>query len=229
MDMDEKNVAPGLSERILKEVIATPALKELILMQMTDIKPETAPGLVKTLLWGDPGISMSLFGALPDMVNWLLELLLELGRQLNGLPEPLLKDILGQVGGGIDATKLGQFPAIYGQLVRRLLIGEGKSPEETRAAVIAAINTALAGLDQLTAQLDTRRTDIASSLSQGMREIDKAPLARSLRRIGQLAAATARPPKAQGGGSKAPMAAAAVAGGIVALVALRIVVKRIRG
>jgi hypothetical protein len=226
--MDEK-INPGLSERILKEVIATPALKELIVLQMKDIKPETAPGLVKTLLWGDPGISMSLFGALPDMVNWLLELLLELGRQLNSLPEPLLKDILGQVGTGIDTGKLAAFPAIYSQLARRLLIGEGKTPEEARAAVIAAINATLAGLDQLTAQLDTRRTDIASSLSKGLREIDKAPLARSLRRIGQLAAATARPPKAQGGGSKAPVAAAAVAGGIVALVALRMVVKRIRG
>ena len=227
--MDGKNAAPGLSERILKEIIATPALKELILLQMKDIAPETAPGLIRTLLWGDPGISMSLFGALPDMVNWLLELLLELGRQLNGLPEPLLKDILAQVGGGIETDKLKEFPGVYGQLARRLLIGEGKTPEETRAAVIAAINAALAGLDQLTAQLDARRSDIARSLSQGMREIDKAPLVRSLQRVGQLAAAAVRPPKGQGGGSKAPKVAAAVAGTLAALVALRLVVKKIRG
>ena len=158
-----------------------------------------------------------------------LELLLELGRQLNGLPEPLLKDILAQVGGGIETDKLKEFPGVYGQLARRLLIGEGKTPEETRAAVIAAVNAALAGLDQLTAQLDARRSDIARSLSQGMREIDKAPLLRSLQRVGQLAAAAVRPPKGQGGGSKAPKVAAAVAGMLAALVALRLVVKRIRG
>jgi hypothetical protein len=226
--MDE-NITPGLSERILKEVIATPALKELILLQMKDIKPETAPGLVKTLLWGDPGISMSLFGALPDMVNWLLELLLELGRQLNGLPEPLLKDILGQIGIGIETGSLKELPGVYGQLARRLLIGEGKTPEEARAAVISAVNAALAGLDQLTAQLDARRSEIARSLSQGMREIDKAPLVRSLQRVGKLAAVAVRPPKGQGGGSKAPKVAAVVAGTLAALVALRLVVKRLRG
>jgi len=226
--MQARNVTPGLSERLLKEVIATPALKELILLQMKDIKPETAPGLIKTLLWGDPGISMSLFGALPDMVNWLLELLLELGRQLNGLPEPLLKDILGQVGTGIDTGRLQELPGVYGQLAKRLVIGEGKTPEEARAAVIAAVNSALAALDQLTSQLDLRRTDIARSLAQGIKEIDKAPLARSLQRVGQLAVATARPPKAQGRG-KAPKAALAATGGIVGLVVLRLVVKRIRG
>jgi hypothetical protein len=228
MNMQDKNVAPGLSERILKEVIATPALKELILLQMKDIKAETAPGLVKTLLWGDPGISMSLFGALPDAVNWLLELLLELGRQLNGLPEPLLKDILGQVGTGIDGERLKQLPEVYGQLVKRLVIGEGKTPEEARAAVIAALNTLLSGLDGLTAKLDANRVDIARSLASDIKALDTAALARSLRRAGLLAVAAARGPKEKAGG-KAPKAALAAAAGVAALVALRVVVKRIRG
>jgi hypothetical protein len=226
--MQENMVNPGLPERILREIIATPALKELIILQMKDIKAETAPGLVKTLLWGDPGISMSLFGALPDAVNWLLELLLELGRQLNGLPEPLLKDILGQVGGGIDQERLKQFPAVYGQLARRLLIGEDKTPEEARAAIITALNAALTGLDRLTVKLEDNRTDIARSLAQGIKEVDKAPLARTLRRVGQLALATARPPKEKAGG-KAPKAALALAGGVAGLVALRVVIKRVRG
>ncbi len=227
--MQENMMNPGLHERILREIIATPALKELIILQMKDIKAETAPGLVKTLLWGDPGISMSLFGALPDAVNWLLELLLELGRQLNGLPEPLLKDILGQVGGGIDQERLKQFPAVYGQLARRLLIGEDKTPEEARAAIITALNAALTGLDRLTVKLEDDRTDIARSLAQGIREVDKAPLARTLRRVGQLALATARPPGEKKGGGKAPKAALALAGGVAGLVALRVVIKRVRG
>ncbi len=98
--MEDSIFTPGLTERLMKEIIETPALKEIILLQMKDVKAETAPGVVKTLLWGDPGISMSLFGAAPDAINWLLELLLELGRQLNGIPEPLLKDILGRIGAG---------------------------------------------------------------------------------------------------------------------------------
>lgn len=224
--MDEMKTTPGLSERLLREVIATPALKELMLLQMKDIKPETAPGLVKTLLWGDPGISMSLFGAMPDAVNWLLELLLELGRQLNGLPEPLLKDILGQVGSGIDGERLKQFPEVYGQLARRLLIGEGKTPEETRAAVVAALNTALAALDGLTLRLEDNRAEIARSLASGLKELETAALARSLRRIGLLALATARPPGGKAGG-KAVKVVLAVVGGIGALLGLRFAGKKI--
>ena len=226
--MKEIGMTPGLSERILKEVIATPALKELILLQMKDIKAETAPGLVKTLLWGDPGISMSLFGALPDAVNWLLELLLELGRQLNGLPEPLLKDILGQVGLGIDGERLQQLPEVYGQLARRLIVGEGKTPEETRASAIAALNSALAGLDRLTAKLEENRADIARSLGRDIRALDTAALGRSLRRVGLLAVAAARGPKEKAA-SKAPKAAAVAAGAVAALLALRVVIKKVRG
>ena len=228
MKVEERVTSPGFGERVLKEIIATPALKEMILLQMKDIKPETAPGLVKTYLWGDPGISMSLFGALPDAVNWLLELLLELGRQLNGLPEPLLKDILVQVGAGIDRERLKQLPEVYGQLIRRLAFGEGKTPEETRAQVMGAVNKGLAGLDRLTAKLEANRADIARSLAQGWREVDTAALAKALRRLGLLALAAARPPKEKAGG-RAPRAALALAGGIASLLALRMVIKRLRG
>jgi hypothetical protein len=227
MSVDEYMMTPGLSERVLKEVMQTPALKELILLQMKDIKAETAPGLVKTLLWGDPGISMSLFGALPDAINWVLELLLELGRQLNGLPEPLLKDILGRIVTGVDKERLGQFPEIYGQLTRRLLIGEGKTPEEARTAVIAALNAALAGVDRLTLKLEENRDEIARSLTRGWEELDTAALARTLRRVGLLAVATARRPGGKAGG-KAPKAALAVVGGVAALIALRVVKKKIK-
>jgi len=227
ISMQEKNVAPGLSERIAREIIATPALKELILMQMKDIDARTAPGLVKTLLWGDPGISMSFFGALPDAVNWLLELLLELGRQLNGLPEPLLRDMLGQVGAGIDGERLKQLPETYGLLLRRLVIGEGKTPEETRAAVIAAVNSLLQGLDRLTLEFEPRRKEIASSLSRDLGELDTAALARSLRRVGLLAVAAARGPGKKTAG-KAPVAATVI-GGAAAFLVLRKVLKRVRG
>ncbi len=225
--MEKNNTNPGLSERILREIIATPALKELILLQMKDIKAETAAGLVKTLLWGDPGISLSLFGALPDAANWLLELLLELGGQLNGLPEPLLKDILAQVGGGIDTERLKRFPEVYGRLSKRLLFGDDATPEDMEAAVVGAANSALAGLDRLTASLDRNRAGIAASLSRMLRELDRAALARSLRRMGSLAAAAAR---RQGRAEQRDMTGwALAAAGAVLLLAMRRRRKRRKG
>lgn len=192
MDTEKNEVIPGLSQRVMREIIETPALKEVLLLQMKGIKPEAADGLVETLLWGDPGISMSFFGAVPDIANWLLEFLLELGRQFNGIPEPLLKEILGRIAAGVDRERLGQFPAVYGQLARRLLVGEGKTPEEVRAAVAGALNSALAGMDRLTLKLEENRDEIAGSLALGLKEMDTATLRRALRRAARLALATVR-------------------------------------
>lgn len=226
--MDKSTMNTGFSERILKEVIATPAMKEIILLLLKDIKPDGAAGLVKTLLWGDPGISMSLFGALPDMLNWLFELLLELGRQLNGLPEPLLKDILGQMGKGIDAERLRELGPVYRQLAARLLFGDDATPEEVRAAVVGAINSVLAGADRLTQRLETDRAEIARSLAQGARELDTASLRRIMRRLGQLSVAAARKPgeKAGAGAPKGAVVGMAV---VAALLVLRKVRKKVRG
>jgi hypothetical protein len=162
----------GLSERVLYEILRTPALKEMLLLLMKDINADTAPGLVKTALWADAGISMSLFGAFPDMMNWLLELLLEIGRQLNGLPEPLLKDILGKVGSGIDQERLKQFPEVYSQLAKRLLIGDDGTAEDAQALATQALNAALTGADRLTARLDDNREEIARVFASGLDELD---------------------------------------------------------
>ncbi|WP_287152898.1 hypothetical protein [Candidatus Solincola tengchongensis] len=226
--MENQEVTPGLGERIIKEIIATPALKEVFLLQIKDIRPETASGVVKTLLWGDPGISMSLFGALPDAANWLLEFLLELGRQLNGLPEPLLKDILGRIGAGIDRERLGELPQVYGRLLRRLLLGEGRPPEEVRDAVVSALNRALAAIELSTAQLEANREEIARTLRRAWKELDTASLARTMRRVASLLAAAARPERGEGEEKGVAGAVKLAAGAAAGLLAMRFIMKRTR-
>lgn len=171
---------------------------------------------------------MSLFGAFSDIVNWQLELLLELGKQLNGLPEPLLKDILSEVGKGIDYKRLKQFQPVYAQLANRLFFGDNATPEEKRAAIVRAVNFLLAGADKLTLELERNRQEIARTLSQGIKGLDKAALGRSLRRVGLVAGAAVRGPREKSGG-KASKAAATAACGVAGLIALRLVVKRVKG
>ena len=140
--MDEKSTTPepahGLSENLLREVLRTPPLKELILLQMKGIDPGNAPGLVKAMLWEDPDISMSLFGSLPDMVNWLLEFLLELGKQLNDLPEPFLGEILGILGEDVNRERLKEIPAVYALLIQRLVLGE-EAPDQLDAESLGRV------------------------------------------------------------------------------------------
>jgi hypothetical protein len=193
--MEEKNVssetAQGLSERLMREMMRTPAMKELVLLQLRDIDPDTAPGFVRTMLWEDPGVSLSLFGALPDTVNWLLEFLLEMGRQFNGLPEPLLRDFLGRIGEGIDPERLKELPQVYGQLLGRLLADE-ETAGEAQALVTQMINAALSGADQLTSKMDENREELARSIAAAMDETDPAPMGRIFDRMVKLSNAVRR-------------------------------------
>jgi hypothetical protein len=193
--MVEKSMTPepsqGLSERLMREMMRTPAMKELVLLQLKDIDPDSAPGLVRTMLWEDPGVSLSLFGALPDTVNWLLEFLLELGRQFNGLPEPLLRDFLGRIGEGIDPERLKELPQVYGQLLGRLLADE-ETAGEAQALVTQMINTALNGADQLTSKMDENREELARSIAKAMDETDPAPMGRIFDRMVKLSNAVRR-------------------------------------
>jgi len=173
----------GLSELVLREVLRTPVLKEVILSLMKDVNADTAPGMVKTILWEDPGISMSLFGAFPDMINWLLEFLLETGRQLNGLPEPLLKDILGRIGSGIDQERLKQFPEVYSQLAKRLLTGDAGTAGDAQALATRVVNAALAGTDQLTSRLEDNREEIARFLARSLDDLDTTSLGNIFNRL----------------------------------------------
>jgi len=176
----------GLSERVLTEILRTPALKELVILLMKDIDADTAPGLIKTALWGEAGVSLSLLGAIPDMANWLLELLLETGRQLNGLPEPLLRDFLVQVGSGIDQARLLQFPEVYGRLLKRLLSWDDG------ALMASAVNSALTGADRLTSGLDDNREETAKAIAVSLDEFDTATAGKVLNRFLALGNAVRR-------------------------------------
>jgi len=194
--MEEGNLTPtdtqGLSERVLTEILRTPDLKELIILLMKDIDADKAPGLIKTALWGEAGVSLSLFGAFPDMANWLLELLLELGRQLNGLPAPLLQDFLVQVGSGIDQARLKQFPEVYGSLAKRILIGADGNAGDAGALTASALNAALAGADRLTTALDDNREETAKAIAVSLDEFDTATAGKVLNRFLALGNAVRR-------------------------------------
>jgi hypothetical protein len=175
--------ARGLSERVLSEILQTPALKELLILMMKDIDPDAAAGLVRAVLWGEAGVSLSLFGALPDMVNWLLEFLLETGRQLNGIPAPLLREFLVKVGSAIDSERLGQFPGVYGDLVKSLLMVGGGDARDAGAMPARAVNAALAGIDQLTSSLDENRERVAGAVALSLDELDTVTLGKVLNRL----------------------------------------------
>ncbi|MEW6555370.1 MAG: hypothetical protein AB1384_13925 [Actinomycetota bacterium] len=96
------------ADRILRELIRTPKFKEGVMVLLNSIDPPAARRLVRTFMWGDPGLLMSIMGSLPQMINTASEAVAELAAQMNTMPPLLLQDFLNRVFAGIDGAAAGE-------------------------------------------------------------------------------------------------------------------------
>lgn len=103
----------GAGARVMREVIRTPAFLEIIKTNMAAVDPEKAGAAVRTVLWEDPELALSLMGTGPEVVNYLVEAVLELGRQMNQFPGPLLDAFALQMAGRLDSEKLAAVPGVW--------------------------------------------------------------------------------------------------------------------
>lgn len=107
----------GMGQRVLRELLQTPAFKEAVLIAIEDINADDAAELVKTFLWEDAAFGMSVMAAAPGLINYVVEMILELGRQFAALPDPLLKDLILQIFKGIETERLERLPEVYGSFL----------------------------------------------------------------------------------------------------------------
>jgi len=119
----------GAGARVLREVIRTPAFLEIIKTNMTGFEPEDARVLVRTFLREDANLSLSLIGTSPVVINYIVEAILEMGRQLAGFPPALLDTFVSQMTSEIDSDALKEIPEVYGPLLEKIL----ESPEGQEA------------------------------------------------------------------------------------------------
>lgn len=124
---------PGL----VRELIRTPAFKELLLIHLRDIEPANAREVVKAALWEDIAFSMSVAGASPKLVNALAEALLELGAQLGTFTQDILREFLVKLGQDLDTEAIKSIPSAYAPLVNQLLLDD----REALDGLIAGLGT----------------------------------------------------------------------------------------
>lgn len=111
---------PRAGARVMREIMRTPAFLELIKTNMVALDPEGARMAVRTILWEDPELTLSLASTVPDVVSYLVEAVLELGRQLNQFPAPLLDAFIDQLASGVDAQAFREIPGVYGPLMEKV-------------------------------------------------------------------------------------------------------------
>lgn len=104
----EKKGLVDAADRLLRELIRTPKFKQTLIILLNSIDPPAARRLVRTFFWQDPGLLLSIVGTLPDLINTGSEALAEVAAQMNSMPPPLLRDLLGRIVSGIDGEAAGE-------------------------------------------------------------------------------------------------------------------------
>jgi len=130
----------GTGTRVLREIIRTPAFREILKLHVDSIDPASAGEMVRTLIQEDPNLSLSLMAASPRMVNYMVEALLEVGRQAGGFPPELMDEFVQQVSQEIDTNAMLRLPEVYKPLLERVSAANPEMREKVADGMFAAIN-----------------------------------------------------------------------------------------
>ncbi len=117
----ENSAAMPAAGGVMKEVLSTPFVKDLIRSNLQNIKPDKTHPLVNALIWQDPEVILSILGSIPSVVNSCTGALAEAGKQINEKFSPiLLRDYVGSILKDIDTEELKALAEAYAALIRNL-------------------------------------------------------------------------------------------------------------
>jgi hypothetical protein len=106
---------------VLKEVLSTPFVKDIIRSNLQNIKPDKSHPLVMALIWQDPEIILSLLGSIPPVVNSCVGALAEVGNQVNEKLSPeLIRDYFGSILNDIDTEEFKALAEAYTTMMKNL-------------------------------------------------------------------------------------------------------------
>ena len=117
-----ENSAVMLTERgVLKEVLSTPFVKDIIRSSLQSRKPDKSHPIVMALIWQDPELILSILGSIPPVVNSCVGALAEVGNQINEKLSPeMIKEYFVSILKDIDTDELKFFAESYATLVKNL-------------------------------------------------------------------------------------------------------------
>lgn len=117
----ENNTVMPAEGGVVKEVLRTPFVKEIIRNSLQNVKPDKTHPVVNALIWQDPEVILSVLGAIPSVINSCTGALAEAGKQLNEKFSPqLLSDYVGSLLGDIDTDELKALVDAYVDLGKKL-------------------------------------------------------------------------------------------------------------
>ncbi|MDP8257470.1 MAG: hypothetical protein P9M14_17125 [Candidatus Alcyoniella australis] len=142
------------SARVLRELLATPAFREIVLLNVREMQPEEARELVRTALWTDPAFSLSMAAAAPQAVNCLIEALVELAVQLNSFPPQMMNEFGAGLAQQVRTERLTDLAGELRTLIQRTLQNDPQLGKQLTSNAIKAVNGLVRAANQM---LDDRR------------------------------------------------------------------------
>jgi hypothetical protein len=132
----ENSAAMPAEGGVMKEVLSTPFVKDLMRSNLQNIKPDKTHPVVNALIWQDPEVILSVLGSIPSVVNSCTGALAEAGKQLNEKFSPiLLRDYVGSILKDIDTEELKGLAEAYAELIKNLWDASPEFREMTGKAI----------------------------------------------------------------------------------------------
>ncbi len=108
--MDERAQTKGIFElggRIARVLLNKPGFKANLALLLKHIDPDSVPDLVRTLIWEDVGVALSLADAVPKIANALIKAAEEAVTQVNDhFPPEFLREVIRIILADIDFAAL---------------------------------------------------------------------------------------------------------------------------
>jgi hypothetical protein len=117
----ENSAAMPAEGGVMKEVLSTPFIKDIIRSNLQNIKPDKSHPLVMALIWQDPEIILSILGTIPPVVNSCVGALAEVGNQVNEKLSPeLIRDYFASILNDIDTNEFKALTESYATMLKNL-------------------------------------------------------------------------------------------------------------
>lgn len=178
--------------QVLREILATPAFRELIELHTAGPGPEAGRRAVEALFRAGPELSLGLVASSAETVDAAAAGALELGDQIAGLPAPLRAAFLDSLIASLDRGQLGRLPEVWGPLLLPLLpqlIAGAAAAVERLATSLGEDDDGIESFRKMVTELDgaalgravTAAAELVIRVRQGAPELDGGALEAGVR------------------------------------------------
>jgi len=147
-DATRKSAEPDLGEasepvsaRVVRQVLRTPAFREILHLHLSEVGRGEARAVVRALLREDPEVGLGVASVTPRLIDTVTESLVELGREVANMPPALLDAYVDQVVRDLDAGTLREAIVVWAPILARALPGALNAMFDTVAGAAAALGS----------------------------------------------------------------------------------------